>query len=198
MVYLVLALFTKVKSSQGYMATPEYIHTLEPGLFLALLIVPAGLWILFRPSRWRGMHLRGDRIVFPTTTLWQVAGVFVAYVCTGFVVISVRQRPGVQWKVILIAVVFAFAGISVLFREIRVDRQCFEKKFLWMSEKIDWAEATDLSRTKHRAWVISGGLKRISVSRYYADFELLILDIVKRMNSSQDTSANPPTSAVVQ
>lgn len=198
MVYLVFALFTTVKSSQGHMATPEYIRTLGPGLFLALLIVPAGLWILFRPFRWRGMHLRGDRIVFPTTTLWQIAGVFVAYVFAGFTVISVRQRPGVQWEVILVAIVFAFAGISILFREIRVDGQCFEKKFLWMSEKIDWAEAMDLSRTKHRAWVVSGGLKRISFSRYYADFELLILDIVKRMNSSQDSSANPPTSAVLR
>lgn len=87
---LVSRAFANVKSSEGYMAIPEYIQTLDPGIFLALLIVPAGLWILFRPSRWRGMHLRGDRIVFPTTTLWQIAGVFVAYVFAGFVVISVR------------------------------------------------------------------------------------------------------------
>lgn len=180
------------------MGTPAHIRTLEPGLFLGLLIVPAGLWILFRPARWRGMHLRGDRIVFPTTTLWQIAGVFVAYVCTGFVVISMRQSQGLQWEVILLAVLFAFAGLSVLFREIQVDAEGFRKKFLWKTEQISWIESESLDRAKNRSWIISGGLKRISFDRYYADFELLILEIAKRINSSLDTPTNTPTNAVVQ
>lgn len=103
-----------------------------------------------------------------------------------------------QWKVIVVAAVFAFAGVSVLFREIRVDGQCFEKKFLWTGEKINWAEAMDLSRTKYGGWVISGDLKRISFSRSYSDFELVILEIIKRIESSKDSLNDPPTSDVVQ
>ncbi len=34
--------------------------------------------------------------------------------------------------------------------------------------------------------------------RYYADFELLILEVVKRMNSKQNRPESTPTSAVVQ
>jgi len=162
----------------------------KPGALLLLIFLPAGLWFLFRPARWKGMHVRGDRIVFPTSTGWQLAGILVLL---PFIAMAINMATGHmgkrEWGPAVISLVFSFAGVSVLFREVQLDRDGFTKRLLWRTEKIQWQEAEELTRLENRSWVLSGGLKRIVFNRQYADFELLVLEALNRLNAKRETPA---------
>lgn len=165
---------------------------LGAGGFFILLLLPAGIWLWLRPARWWGMHVRGERLIFPTSVALQVAGVFVAYIMLCALALSVRQEPKLEFGPLAIMLVFVFAGFSVLARSIEVDREGLAKRFLWIRHKILWSEANDFLRLRNGSYVIQAESKRLLLDRRYADFEILVLEICKQINDRQKL-VEPPS-----
>jgi hypothetical protein len=137
------------------------------------------------------MHVRGERLIFPTSVALQVAGVFVAYIMLCALALSIRQEPKPEFGPLAIMFVFVFAGFSVLFRSIEVGREGLTKKFWWKRDTIRWSEANDFLRLKNGSYVIQAESKRLQLDRRYADFEVLVLEICKQLSERQKKEQPP-------
>jgi hypothetical protein len=170
---------------------------LGPGAFFLLLLLPVGVWLWLRSARWWGMHPRGERLIFPTSIGLQVAGVFAAYPMICLFVWSLKQPNRPEPGAFIIMLLFAMAGFSVLFRSIEIDGEGLSKKFLWKTQKISWSEANDLTRFRNGTYGVSGDARHLRFDRRYADFELLILEICRRLDAkhTKEATATEPNAS---
>ena len=99
--------------------------------------------------------------------------------------LTLKQERRVEPGPLFVMLLFVFAGFSVLFRSIEIDNESFSKQFLWTRRKILWSDASDLIRLKNGTYALAGESKYLPFDRRYADLEIMILEIVKRLNEKR-------------
>jgi uncharacterized protein YjbI with pentapeptide repeats len=150
-----------------------------------MLIAPPLVWGYLRPPRWRGKYIRGERTIFPTAAMLQVAGVFVAYVMAVMLLYAASTHKRMEPQVVFLMALFFVAGISVLFRQVELDPEGLTKRYLFFKRRVRWSEVQSAKRLSDGSWILIGGFRRLVLDRHYCDFELLILQIADWINSQE-------------
>jgi uncharacterized protein YjbI with pentapeptide repeats len=150
-----------------------------------MLIAPPLVWGYLRPPRWRGKYVRGERIIFPTSAMLQVAGVFVAYVLGVMLLYTAGTHKRMEPQAVFMIALFFVAGISVLFRQVELDPEGLTKRYLFFKRRVRWSEVQFAKRLSDGSWILIGGFRQLVLDRHYCDFELLILNLADRINSQE-------------
>lgn len=155
-------------------------------LIFGVLFIPSGLWCFLRPKSWRKVHTVEGKLVFPASTVWQLAGVFVAAIFSipVFLVLLGFRDPLVHLRGLTISLALVAAGLSMLPREIRIGEEGIEIRTWFRNTHIPWDSVQSLRKRTLGPWVLSGPRVKIEVTGTYMDFERLREEISKRLSSA--------------